>query len=306
MSPLERVAAAVLSGAPPPRTEDIDGWWRVHRARRAEAGEDPGLTAALAGAEADRLGWAFASGYQAALERLLPDLDGARASFAVTEDDGARPRDLTCRVEADGATRRVFGRKSFATLAPSAHTLVVIARAGTQADGRPRLEAVRVERDAPGLSMSARPPPPFVPEVPHARIEFDGARGTPLPGDGYVRYVKAFRTAEDVHVLIATLALFVRGGHAAGLPEAWCERGLATLAGLLQLSDAAPDASATHLTLAGLVQQAQQVRDELYACQSDLPTTFAQLLARDRPVFGVAEYARDQRTRSAWRAWGAR
>ena len=55
--------------------------------------------ALLGGFDADRVGWAFASGYQAALRALLPELPAdAVAAFCVTEESGNRPRDIHTRI----------------------------------------------------------------------------------------------------------------------------------------------------------------------------------------------------------------
>ena len=52
----------------------------------------------------------------------------------------------------------------------------------------------------------------FVPEVVHARLSLDGVvvrDSERLPGDGYLRYVKPFRTIEDIHVVGATLGYVI-------------------------------------------------------------------------------------------------
>ena len=70
-------------------------WWARHRALAAREAR-PFDQALLGGFAADRLGYAFASGYQAALRALVPDLPPDRvASLCVTERGGASPRAIT-------------------------------------------------------------------------------------------------------------------------------------------------------------------------------------------------------------------
>src|SRR6185369_10915467 len=100
----------------------------------------------------------------------------------------------------------------------------------------------------------AMPPTRFVPEVPHAGVLFHEVRvpaSALLPGDGYERYVKPFRTVEDIHVMLAIGAYLLREARRRGWPAAFGERLVAQLALLGALSGADASAPATHLALAG-------------------------------------------------------
>ncbi len=55
---------------------------------------------------ADRIGYAFAAGYEAALRRLAPDLpEGPIVSLCITEKEGAHPRAIKARLD-----KRPLGR----------------------------------------------------------------------------------------------------------------------------------------------------------------------------------------------------
>ena len=58
---------------------------------------------ALAGGfAADRPAWAFAAGYQAAIQCLMPEIDNARiAAICITEKGGPHPARIQCRLTAD-------------------------------------------------------------------------------------------------------------------------------------------------------------------------------------------------------------
>jgi len=81
----------------------------------------------------DRLGTAFAAGYQAALVALSPDLaaDGAPASLCVTEAGGNHPKHIATTFDAQG----LRGEKTFVTDAGRARTLLVLANPGRRPDG---------------------------------------------------------------------------------------------------------------------------------------------------------------------------
>src|SRR4051794_33017827 len=99
---------------------------RVLTAQRVSGASGPGAWEALreptgttveraviGGARADRLGYAFAIGYSAALEALVGEGD---AALCVTEDGGNHPKAIQTRL-VDG---RVTGSKRWATLADHA------------------------------------------------------------------------------------------------------------------------------------------------------------------------------------------
>jgi acyl-CoA dehydrogenase len=147
-------------------------------------------------------------------------------------------------------------------------------------------------------------PTRFVPEVPHARLRFDGVRvdaSALLPGDGYDQYVKRFRTVEDIHVQAAVLSYLMREAQRLAWPEGWIERLSALLAALGKLSDMPPENAETHISLAGALAIGAGLIDEAEAFWLKAATDAAALRwARDRELLTVASGARAQRTRRAW------
>ena len=122
-----------------------------------------------------------------------------------------------------------------------------------------------------------------------------------LPGDGYERYVKPFRTLEDAHVTLAVLAYLLREARQRGWPAGFAERLCATMVVLCDVAGAAADAPATHVVLAGALAQAHALYAEagtLWAAAGDDPA--AQRWQRDAALFGVAGSARSQRAARAW------
>ncbi len=98
MHPHDPIAAALDHCLSAPTTvpplDSVDQWWPGWAALAAQP-SSPMALALLGGFAADRVGWAFAAGYQSALRTLVPSLPvQALAAFCVTEEGGNRPRDI--------------------------------------------------------------------------------------------------------------------------------------------------------------------------------------------------------------------
>jgi alkylation response protein AidB-like acyl-CoA dehydrogenase len=100
---------------------------------RGDGWPDP-LDAALARAlVADRLGYAFAAGYHAALRRLVTSLPADHlVALCATEALGNRPRNIETRFTQTESGWVIDGKKRFATLATLASELLVVASVGTE------------------------------------------------------------------------------------------------------------------------------------------------------------------------------
>lgn len=288
--------------------EDIAAWWPGHLARAARCAS-PIERSIVSGFEADRLGWAFAGGYQAALRALVPDLPtDAMAAFCVTEENGNRPRDiLTTLTRYPDGRLQIDGQKKWATLGPESTVLLVTGRlleAGAEPGARPDLRVVRVESRLPGVTLLSMPPTAFVPEVPHARVRLEGVAidaDTLLPGDGYARYVKPFRTLEDTQIAAATMACLLREARARGWPTDWRERCLALLAAFIAIAQSDASDPTTHLSLAGALQWSAALREEARALlDAAPPDAFSLRWRRDAALSSVASGAGRQRTARAW------
>lgn len=249
--------------------------------------------AIAAGHDADRLGYAFAAGYGAALETLVPGVPPF-TSLCATEEGGAHPRAIATTLR-DG---RLVGKKKWATAAATARLLLVVASIGER-DGKNRLVVVKVDPRAPGVTMTEMPPPPFAPEIGHASVTLDTAvtDDQVLPGDGYDAYLKPFRTIEDIHVHGAVLGWMLGLGERHRWPPELIERLLAATATMRQLAAAPASAPTTHLALAGAIAAARELVE-----RAPWDTLDPEALARwrrDRPLLEVAGKARAARLEAA-------
>lgn len=282
--------------------------WMAQWVPLATRGLPPMALALRGGLAADRLGWAFAAGYQAALRALVPALPAdALAAFCVTEEAGNRPRDIRSTLSpAPGGGYRLNGAKRWTTLGPQGAILLVTARLGQSPADRPNLKVARVRTGQPGVSIVAMPPTPFVPEVPHAQVALADvaiADADLLPGDGYARCVKPFRTLEDLFVAAAVLAWLAGTSRQRGWPNEFREGLAGALALLAALAEQPAGAPETHIALAGALRWAAELHrqaDALWARTPDDPATHR--WQRDRPLMNVAARARELRAQRAWEA----
>jgi hypothetical protein len=324
-----------LLAATPPSTDDL-ATWRSATATARDAHATTIDRALVGGAHADRLGFAFASGYAEALRALVPSATDVMALCA-TEDGGNHPRaiktTLARRDAPGGPAFELTGKKKWATGASAAASLLVVASVGASAGasapashddasararrndasarppvrsetsaGRNPLRVVRVSTSAPGVRITPTSAP-FVPEIPHAEVELDHvhvAATDLLPGDGYDDYLKPFRTVEDVHVHGA-LAGYLVGVARRHEWHDLVERLLAVALAARAAALADPKLATTHVALAGVLALALREVEEVEArwrAQVDDPEHVR--WQRDRPLLQVATAARAARRERAW------
>ena len=306
----ERLLRFVLCEAcEPPASDDLGVWWteRVRAAGAWQTSFDAGVARALG---ADRLGFAFAAGYHAALRTLIAELpDEELVAFCATEQGGARPRAIATRLElGEGGSGRLSGKKRFSTFGTRATELLVVASIGTDASGKNSLRVVRVAARAPGVTITPLPELPFSPEIPHAEITLEAvevAPGAVLPGDGYDRYLKPFRTVEDLHVHAVLLAYLIGVGRRSAWPRETLERTAAELVAARALALESPSAPEVHVALAGLVESGRALLRDSEPLWASVNSAERERWTRDRPLFEVAGSVRAARRDRAWQRLGA-
>jgi alkylation response protein AidB-like acyl-CoA dehydrogenase len=286
--------------------EDIAAWWRAFlRAEPPALG--PFDRAVLAGFRANRLAGAFAGGYQGALRALTPGRlgDDVIGSFCVSEPGGNSPRAIasTLTPHADGGFV-LAGQKRWSTMAPIADVLLVAAHQGADAAGRKRFALVAVDATAPGVTIRRMPPTKFVPEVPHAELALRDVAvraDAVLPGDGYARYVKRFRTVEDIYIHAAVLGYVVGAARRFGFPQAVIERAAAAIVATAGLAALDADAAETHVALAGVLAADAALLDDAEPFWDKADDEERARWRRDRQGFGaVAGGLREARRTRAW------
>lgn len=279
----------------PLAVDSLDSWWLATRDVR-EAPELAIDRALLGGVLADRLGYAFAAGYQSALQCLVPG-EGIR-SLCITEARGNSPKDIDTALEGDTVT----GKKKWATAGPLATELLVCAKTGVDEQGRNKLVMVRVPASAAKLVASSAP---FVPEIPHAEVELDHVRiSGVLPGDGYSEYVKPFRTIEDTHVHAALLGYLIGVCRRNDFARDLIEQLLSTALSIRAIASADPKSATMHLALAGAITSVSRLVLEVERAWAEVEDDEWQRWQRDRPLLRVAGAIRAARRDTAWASVG--
>lgn len=297
------ILAFLLTEPPEPATLDsVETWWRRH-VEIASRFPDPADLALAGGFRADRLGFAFASGYHAAHRFLFPMLPADKpVALCATEAMGGHPAAIQTRLAPSATGWTLTGEKSFVTLGSRAEVLLIVASEGQDEQGRNRLRLVTVDARRAGINVTELPELPFVPEVPHAELRLEDVAVSSdevLPGDGYTRYLKPFRTVEDCHVQLALLGWLLQLARRSGWPDSTREELLSLAVMMRGLAQADPASAATHVALGGALAQVKRAvaESEPLWAQVDAPTR--ERWERDRKLLGVAGKVRAKRLEAA-------
>jgi acyl-CoA dehydrogenase len=305
---LSDALASVLHPGPMVAFDSPADWWRDHLSR-TRSFTLPIDRAMVGAAAVDRLGFAFAGGYAAALSAMVPTLARETlASFAATEEGGAHPRAIatTLRKRDDGGFD-LDGSKKWVTLGPEGGVVLVVARLEEPHAEHPRLRVARVDARAPGVTITPLESTPFVPEIPHASIRFENVRLASeaiLPGDGYDTYLKPFRTTEDLHVHAALWAWLVSIGVRAMWPKELLARATALLVAVRALAIEPPSSPHVHVALGGVIEESKVLVAAIEPCWSTVDKQVHGRWERDRVLLSVATSARVQRLAKAWETVG--
>ncbi len=334
---LDPVLNHLLSAVPEPLSaaDEPAGWYRAFcdRVLASWSGKAPDSADAtgrihfahglLGGFVADRPAWAMVAGHQGAVRRLAWECgglhlmpEGGIVAFCASEEGGAHPRAVRSSLAPtpDGDFR-LSGQKRWATLAPSAAALLLIASVGREGD-RNRLRALCVPSDRRGIGiapMTVNPPTggggrvTANPEVRHAVIDLNEvpvAAAELLEGDGYTDAIKPFRTIEDLYIGAAMTAYNVALARRSGWPASAVEDLLLLLATAEALAFGPLDEPAAHLGVAALGRATARVREAHTEHWELVDDEAAAAWRRATSGGGVAARAKELRRQAAWRRLG--
>lgn len=204
LNPLERL----LEGPPPvpcsASEQDYFAAWQAHGLERVAP-----VVAAIDGALlADRLAWVFAAGYQATLRNAFPMLPAAGwAAFVATEEtrEPERYPGTTLGVADDGGLCLDGYKLWVGHSRVAAHLVVTV---NDPAGDKRRARAVIVPRAAPGVNLSHREMPGFLPAISQGYARFER---TPVAADDVTDFepLRQFGRTEAKFVMLAATAFML-------------------------------------------------------------------------------------------------
>lgn len=259
--------------------------------------------AAMGGALGDRLAFAFAAGYQSALKALFAERLHGWASFCVTEASGNSPKAIATSMDEQDNHWTLNGSKTFVTGCKEAQLLFVAACEGVAEDGLKNIRMVCVDKSTPGICVEIMPELPFVPEISHGVVHFKNVAFKALdilPGDGYLNYVKPFRTIEDLHVLAAVLGYIISRALATRWQRELLEQLLACLFAHRSLATMPALSAELHIALAGVRSQFENLLPEIEAQWQSKDAERFDAWERDKKLLSIAGSAREKRREAAW------
>ncbi len=261
---LTKILRQLLNGTFPLTFSDSDSfkdWWQLHYDRLNEW-VLPIDQAIIGGLLADRIGFAFAVGFQAALHHLVPSLPKDKiVSFCISEEKGSHPRYLKTQLRLlkneenqNFDSWMIDGQKKWTTLAFEADILLVATSKGKTETGHNQIQIVRLEKDSPGITIQSMDSIAFIPEILHGQIMFKKVLVSSdnfLHGDGYTSYIKPFRTIEDIYHLTAILAYIFKIASQYEWPRKLREKMLFLIVNLRSLAFSEITAPEIHIVLGG-------------------------------------------------------
>ena len=259
---------------------------------------------------ADCVAYAFAAGYNAALQRLVGTLPvNATASFCITEEGGGHPRAIRTRIVPSGVDAKrgriygVSGRKKYITCAKEADLFLVAASEGVADDGKNRIRMVRIDAQTPGISIVPMKGLNMVPEISHGEIGFSDvvvSEADLLPGDGYTAYIKPFRTIEDLHVSAAILGYVFRNACIYDWGRDILESILGRIVLLRSLAFSRTHSPAALIVLGDALNQVKMLFMRLEPFWEKADKAAKAAWDRDKALMQIADKARDRRLQTAW------
>jgi len=288
--------------------------WRQSFYRETVDWSDPVDRAVIGGFITDCVAYAFAAGYCSALQSLVPELPTDKiTSFCVTEAGGAHPRAIKTTlspVKDDEKGEQAYtlnGEKKYITCADEADLILVAASEGIFEDGKNMIRMVKVDSHAPGVTITPMENIHLVPEISHGTVAFNNVAVKSddlLSGDGYLNYIKPFRTIEDLHVNAGILGYLFRIACQYDWDQAVRQTILSRIVMTRALALSDPNSPAVHILTGDLLNQTETLFQQLAPYWENVDKDARDAWNRDKALMSIAQNARTRRLETAWAFYG--
>jgi len=270
--------------------------------------------AIIGGVLADRMAYAFLSGYENALQNHFTILPAqSLAAFCVSEKGGSRPKAMKTTLSQghNADTYILNGQKSFVTCADEAQWLIIAATL-TEADKsktdmevstRPNIKLALIDANTLGLTFTVSTELPFIPEIRKGSLELKDVKVTAdniLPGDGYSHYVKPFSCIESIYIMAATSAFLFRLACLFDWPKTLQEQVLSTLLNIKHLEEGDMCSPATEIMVSGVKAQLKHITETSKPLWDKLPEQHQHRLQRDCGMLLMSDKNHLTRLERAW------
>ncbi|SFI32004.1 Acyl-CoA dehydrogenase [Collimonas sp. OK307] len=280
--------------------------WVLHWPAHVNDWASTVMLAIAGGFKADRLAWAFASGYQGAIRAIVRQAEAHEIFAFCATETVSNPLIVNTKWRySESGKVIVNGIKSWA---PMGHVctsyLVACAELGAPEQTRPPQRVVRLASSTPGLKADPLPSGGIIPELGRARVQLLDAStdaSNMLEGDGWSTFIKPFKRVEALHVAAAVLAHLLREGRSRKWPSSYMQRVLTSLAVLCDLSRDWSAAPMTNVVLADAIDNAHMlaIEAQVHWTRGELDESAARW-ERDRGMLSISAAVQE---RSAARAW---
>lgn len=305
---LDRLINILLSPSVERKTYDSMAVWFNDFNQQTRQFPVPIDRAILGGRMSLNLSFSFASAYQSAIEALFQTQETLLSSFCVTEEKGNHPRAIETRLFKESGKLLVSGTKSFVSGATDSEYLYIACRDerhgnGIDTEGRPIIKMLAINVKSQGLEIKSMPSLGFIPELSHGKVILSNVVITEeqiLPEDGYLNYVKAFRSYEDLYVLASVVAYRLGEAIEGKWPTDMLEEHISLLLAIRSVSLMTLTKPAAHIALAACRSKFEEListTNSLY--ESSNPDSY-QSWNRDKALLNIAKKAHEKRTVGAW------
>ena len=283
--------------------------WRQSFYRQTKSWPDPIDRAVIGGFITDSVAFAFSAGYCSALQSLVPELPTDKiTSFCVTEEGGAHPRAIKTRLapvsdESGDQANTLNGEKKYITCANEADLILAAASEGAYDDGRNRIRMVKVDSRAPGVTITPMKDIHLVPEISHGMVAFNNVtirNADLLSGDGYLNYIKPFRTIEDLHVTAAISGYLFRIACQYDWDREIKQTILCLIVTIRTLALSDPGAPAVHILTGDVLSRTRELIQRIDPYWEAVDKDTRNAWNRDKALMDIAGKARFRRLETAW------
>ena len=278
--------------------------------KESKSWEAPVDRAVVGGFVADCTAFAFAAGYGSALQYLVPALpDNAITCFCISEEGGAHPRAIKSQLvpsRNDTYQQKVFtlnGKKKYITCANEADFFLVAASDGIKNDGKNSIRMMKIDSKARGIRITPMKNLHIVPEISHCELIFTDVKifeSDLLPGDGYIDYIKPFRTVEDLHITAGILGYLFQNACRYDWGTDIKECILGRIVSVRNLALSSPDAPEVHIVTGDMLRQIKDLFKRLEPFWKKVGGKEKEAWDRDKILMDIADKARTKRLQTAW------